>query len=90
MDSIGTEGSDPLLWRDNRKRKRVCGSVVLYLDKRKTMGWGMEKKKNRERTNPNLIQGCRDFSGIGPGTQYTHWGWREVEPVQGLVASSEA
>ena len=40
---IGMEGRDSLLWRDKRKGKRDCGSVGLYLDKRKTTGKGMEK-----------------------------------------------
>ena len=56
-------GRDPLLWRDKRKRKRGCGRVGLYLDKRKIMDWGMEK--NGERTNFYLILGLRGFLRTG-------------------------
>ena len=45
MDGIGMDGRDLLLQRDKWKRKRGCGSVKLYLDKRKTM------HHNRERSN---------------------------------------
>ena len=34
MGHAGTEGRDPLLWRDKGKRKRVWGSLRLYVDKR--------------------------------------------------------
>ena len=44
MGSIGMEGRDPLLQRDKRKRKIGNGSVGLYLDKRKTMDPGNQKK----------------------------------------------
>ena len=50
MGSVVMEGRDPLLWRDKRKRKRVCGSVELYLDKRKMsriIDWGTEKTGGR-------------------------------------------
>ena len=40
MGHIGTEGKDPLLWRDKGKRKSSWGSVGLYLDKRKNLGLG--------------------------------------------------
>ena len=49
MGGVGTERRDPLLWRDTRKRKKGCGSVGLYLDKRKIMEQGTEKKRERER-----------------------------------------
>ena len=47
MGSIGMEEREPLLWRDKRKRKRGCGSVEMYLDKRKTsLDKGLGNVKN--------------------------------------------
>ena len=50
MGGKGTEGKDLLLWGDKRKRKRGCGSVGLYLDKRKT------RKRKKWRKNQFLTQ----------------------------------
>ena len=49
MGGVGMEGGELLLWRDNRKTKRGCGSVVFYVDKKKTsLDHGLRKKKYEE------------------------------------------
>ena len=49
---ICMEGRDLFLWRDKRKRKRGCGNVGLYLDKRKTM----DQEHKKWRRNQFLTQ----------------------------------
>ena len=55
MGCIGMEKKGPLLWRDKRKRKKGCGSIRLYLDKRKITNQGTEK------TEKEPISSCGSF-----------------------------
>ena len=64
--SRGTEGRDPLLWRDKGKRKRGWGSIGLYLDKRKP----------RTGTEKDQIFNCGTFCGLGWAALSTHLGRR--------------
>ena len=74
MGHVGTEGKDPLLWRDKGKRKSSCGSVGLYLDKRKP--WtGTER---------DLISNCGALLGLGPAALVSHLGRREATPGFGV------
>ena len=70
------------------KRKRVCGSVGLYLDKRKhlqTMDWGTESTEKEPISN--MILGCRTLSRLVPAALCACLGrW----PALDSVASSEA
>ena len=70
MGGVGTNGRDPLLWREKRKGKRGWGSIGLYLDKRKTM-----------ELDKDTISNCRTFSGMGPAALFTHLEKREASPV---------
>ena len=87
MGLIGTEGKDPLLWRDKSKRKRSHGSVGLYVDKRKTSldhGQGTDKMKREPVSNLQIalgvtMQGCRTPSRLGPATLYTGLEGRRIQ-----------
>ena len=81
MGGIGTEERDPFLWRDKRKRKRGCGSVGLYLDKRKITDRGIEKTEKEPISN--TIQGCRSFSRLEPAALYARLGRRGARPRLG-------
>ena len=61
---------DPLLWRDKGKRKRVWGSIELYLDKRETSDGEKDPSSN-----------CGDFSGLGPAALIAHLGRRGASPL---------
>ena len=87
MGDIDTEGRDSLLWRDKRKRNRGCGSVGLYLYKRKNTDHGMEKKKKTEKEPvSNRTHRCKMFSGLEPITLFAHLGRRRASPSLSLCS----
>ena len=91
MSIIGTEGRFLLLWRDKRKKKRGCGSVGFYLDKRKTSldhGLGNRKMEREpvsslQTTLGVMIQGCRTSSRLGSTALCIGLGRRGARPRLG-------
>ena len=48
IGGVGTEGWDPLLWRDKKEEKERLWKCRTVFGPEKTTDWGMEKKKQRK------------------------------------------